>query len=231
MKRLPGLVYWPTKSWQQIQIPFLSSTQYSFGWRFAKVIFINTKCSCQLGVKLDRLCKKRIKTNIDFNTYTVFSVLSRLFPSQYLTSDVDQSPGLSLTGIRTWISNIDYSSPSWLQRQFSWTTIEVRASWWRHQMETFSRLLALCAGHSSVTGEFPSQRPVTRSFNVFFDLCLNKWLSKQSWGWWFETPPRSLWRYCNAAATLLCSLLQTDDDQFGFESSLLHETVSSCIKR
>ena len=41
---------------------------------------------------------------------------------------------------------------------------------WRHQMETFSALLALCAGNSPVTGEFPSQRPVTHSFDVFFDL-------------------------------------------------------------
>ena len=69
--------------------------------------------------------------------------------------------------------------------------------WWRHQMETFSALLAVCAGNSTVTGEFPSQRPVTRSFDVFFDLHLNKPLSKQSWGWWFETPSRSLWRHCN----------------------------------
>ena len=41
---------------------------------------------------------------------------------------------------------------------------------WRHQMETFSALQALCAGNSPVTGEFPAQRPVTRSFDVFFDL-------------------------------------------------------------
>ena len=45
--------------------------------------------------------------------------------------------------------------------------------WWRHQMETFSALLALCAGNSPVTGEFPSLRPVTRSFDFFFDLRLN----------------------------------------------------------
>ena len=64
-------------------------------------------------------------------------------------------------------------------------------------METFSALLALCAGNSSLTGEFPSQRPVTRSFNVFFDLRLSKRLSKQSWGWWFETPLCSSWRHCN----------------------------------
>ena len=70
-------------------------------------------------------------------------------------------------------------------------------SWWRHQMEAFSALLTLCAGNSPVTGEFPSQRPVTRSCDVFSDLRLNKQLSKQSWGWWFETPSCSLWRHCN----------------------------------
>ena len=70
-------------------------------------------------------------------------------------------------------------------------------SWWRHQMETFSALLAICAGNSPVPGEFPAQRPVTRSFDVFFDLRLNKRLSKQSWGWWFETLSRPLWLHCN----------------------------------
>ena len=70
-------------------------------------------------------------------------------------------------------------------------------SWWRHHVETFSVLLALCVGNSPVTGEFPSQRPVTQSFDVFFDLRLNKRLSKQSWGWWFETPLRPIWRHCN----------------------------------
>ena len=70
-------------------------------------------------------------------------------------------------------------------------------AWWRHQMKTFSALLALCAGNSPVTAEFPSQRPVTRSFDVFFDLRLNKRLNKQWWGWWFETPSRSSWRHCN----------------------------------
>ena len=43
-------------------------------------------------------------------------------------------------------------------------------------METFSTLLALCVGNSPVTGEFPSQRPVTWSFDIFFDLGLNKQL-------------------------------------------------------
>ena len=50
-------------------------------------------------------------------------------------------------------------------------------------MEAFSALLPLCAGNSPVTGVFPSERPVTRSFDVSFDLRLNKRPSKQSWGW------------------------------------------------
>ena len=73
----------------------------------------------------------------------------------------------------------------------------IDTTWWRHQMETFSALLAICAGNPPVPGEFPAQRLVTRSFDVFFDLRLNKRLSKQSWGWWFATPPCPLWRHSN----------------------------------
>ena len=50
-------------------------------------------------------------------------------------------------------------------------------TWWRHQMEIFSALLAFCVGNSSVTGEFPSQRPVTRSFDVFF-ICA--WINSRA---------------------------------------------------
>ena len=76
-------------------------------------------------------------------------------------------------------------------------TIGGNFTWWRQWMETFSALLATCAGNSPVPGEFPAQRPVTRSFDVFFDLCLNKRLSKQWQGWWFETLSRPLWRHRN----------------------------------
>ena len=67
-------------------------------------------------------------------------------------------------------------------------------------METFSALLAICAGNSPVSGEFPAQRPVRRSFDVFFDLRLDGWLSKHSWGWWLETPSCPLWRQSNENA-------------------------------
>ena len=72
------------------------------------------------------------------------------------------------------------------------------------QMETFSALLALCEGNPPVTVEFPSQRPVMRRFDVFFDLRLNKQLSKQSRRLWFEAPSRSVWRHCIANNIDIC---------------------------
>ena len=55
--------------------------------------------------------------------------------------------------------------------------------WWRHQMETFSALLALCAGNSPVHGEFFAQRPVTRSYDVYFDMHpINGWVNNREAG-------------------------------------------------
>ena len=56
-------------------------------------------------------------------------------------------------------------------------------------METFSALLAICAGNSPIPGEFPAQRPVTRSFYIFFDLRLDK-------GWVNNREARDLRRHC-----------------------------------
>ena len=65
-------------------------------------------------------------------------------------------------------------------------------------MEAFSTLLAICAGNSQVPGEIPAHRPMSRNIDVFFDLRLNKRLSKQSRDWWFETLSRPLWRHRSA---------------------------------
>ena len=103
---------------------------------------------------------------------------------------------------------LDYSGNALLLSQITAISIQIRylyriqghqmfKSSWHHQMETFSAFLALCEGNSQVTGEFPSQRPVTQSFEVLFDLRLNKRLSKQSRRRWFETPSPPLWRHCN----------------------------------
>ena len=86
-----------------------------------------------------------------------------------------------------------YSNLNWAILRMS----QYFASWWRHQMETFSALLAICAGNSPAPGQFPTQRPVTRSFDVFFDQRANIRLSKHWWSWWFETHKFPLWRHRN----------------------------------
>ena len=94
----------------------------------------------------------------------------------------------------------------------------------------------LC-GEFTGPGEFPAQRPVTRSFDVFFDLCLNKRLSKQPWGGWFETPLRSFWRHCNDMG--ISTSTKTQDttrhescanfgDKF-YGNQIMHATVSTLL--
>ena len=74
-----------------------------------------------------------------------------------------------------------------------WLTARDDVMKWKH----FPRYWPFVRGIHRSPGEVPAQRPVTRSFDVFFALRLNKRLSKQSWGWWFETPSRLLWRHHN----------------------------------
>ena len=91
---------------------------------------------------------------------------------------------------------------------------------WKH----FPRHWPLC-GEFTFTGEFPAQRPVTRRFDVFFDLRLNKRLSKQSWGWWFETPWCSLWRHGNVESidwsVVWSNLWRHDGEEICLQSLLL----------
>ena len=81
----------------------------------------------------------------------------------------------------------------------SWPTVKI----W-HMMTSSNgnifRLTGPSCGEFTCAGEFPTQTPVTRSFDVFFDLRLNKRFSKQPWGWWFETLSWSWWRHCNDMA-------------------------------
>ena len=82
-------------------------------------------------------------------------------------------------------------------------------------MESFYALLDICAGNSPVSGDFPApvsgdvpaQRPVTRSFDVFFDLHMNERFSKHSGGWLPETPSRPLWSQSNEICPINKSLI------------------------
>ena len=100
--------------------------------------------------------------------------------------------GLSLS---VWPALATLSKGKYALTTTSWSCPVGLITWWRHQMETFSALLAICAGNSQVSGEFPAQRPVTRSFDVFFDQRPNKRL----WGWQFDSETHSspLWRHSN----------------------------------
>ena len=84
--------------------------------------------------------------------------------------------------------------------------------YWQHDLSKISRHISMMTSsklkhfprswpfargiHRSPVNS-PQKRPMTRNFDVFFDLRLNKRLSKQSWGWWFDTSLRPLWRHCN----------------------------------
>ena len=74
-----------------------------------------------------------------------------------------------------------------------WPLMDMMTSSNGNTFHVTGHLCAECTG----PGEFPAQRPVTRSFDAFFDLRLNKRLSKQWWSWCFETPLRPWWCHCN----------------------------------
>ena len=84
------------------------------------------------------------------------------------------------------------------------------------------------------TGEFPAQRPVTRSFDVSLICALNKRLGKQSWGWWFENPSYSLWRHRNdsglcTAWNMICTKIYEDSYDnvaHGIAGKFQHWTIS-----
>ena len=105
----------------------------------------------------------------------------------------------------TWYSGIDFFADNTLPKPMTTRFLGrifpslIFQSWWRHQIETFSSLLAHCEMNPAVTSGFPSKRPWARSFDQFFNLRLNRQLSKQSRFRGFETIPCSLWRHSNGS--------------------------------
>ena len=132
--------------------------------------------------------------------YEAINELAKIILPWFDFNNIRSSHNLDMSALVACTKLWPYSIYFCIRATWIFTRLGLRApepfTWWRHQMETFSASLALYAGNSPVTGEFPAQRPVTWSFDIFFDLRLNKRLSKP-WGWWSETPSRSLWRHCN----------------------------------
>ena len=115
--------------------------------------------------------------------------------------------GLAITV--DWMCGWGYNGqvPGWIDVLFT-TRARYKSNlktWWQgspyHLLTSFNesifRVAGFCAGNSPVTVEFPAQKPITRSFDIFFDLRLSKRLNKQSKRRWFEMSSRSLWRHCN----------------------------------
>ena len=101
---------------------------------------------------------------------------------------------------RRWCFQVHFRE--WKGLYFDYNFTEVCSMMTSSNGNIFRVTSPLC-GEFTGPGEFPTQRTVTGSFDVFFDLRLNKRLSKQWWGWWFETPSWSLWRQCNVLRILL----------------------------
>ena len=102
-------------------------------------------------------------------------------------------------------------SQTWLMISLMWMTINTTYDLLNHMQVELKQDPMMTSSNGNIfrvtgplceeftdPGEFPAQRPVTRSFDAFFDLRLNKRLSKQPWGWWFETSSWWLWLQCNA---------------------------------
>ena len=92
---------------------------------------------------------------------------STRFKYKYIVTCVDPSMSPSIWLLHEY--QYTYQYEYWLMGKGMSTSTSL--TWWRHQMETLPALLAICAGNSLVSGEFPAQRPVTRSFDVFF-ICV-----------------------------------------------------------
>ena len=168
--------------------------QHKYTWSCKKIVF--TYCLTTRLYKNKPLAQKKSHHDFPFHTSVLIGALVYHKALRTMCTFKEIS-------VRIYYS---LNKKKYIQRQILklwriWNRRKIRASWWRHQMETFPALLAICVGNSPVTGDFPAQRPVMRTFGVFFDLRLTNWLSKQWWGWRFETPWRPLWRHCNLPFT------------------------------
>ena len=114
-----------------------------------------------------------------------------------------------------WCSKANHNHYNWEMNEWSFSNPHLSFMWFvRSMMTSSNENISRVTGHlcgeftgdrvtGHLCGEFTGPRwiPLTKAsdaeFDVFFDLRLNKRLSKQSWGWWFEALSRPLWRHFN----------------------------------
>ena len=131
------------------------------------------------------LSKQHTSTFIDHESDMNFMVHFRFQPSNYVSRELNWS-GLLFRKYRGTLTGIHVGADDFVFFFLIWHDDVIK---WKHFPSSWPFV--------QVTDEFPAQRPVTRSVDVFFDLRVNRQLSKEWRRWWFETLPRSLWRDCN----------------------------------
>ena len=120
------------------------------------------------------------------------------------------------------ISTLKYTCMASRKSEYGLSNL-IRYSWWCHQMETFA-WLAFCAGTSPVTGEFPAHRPVTETFDVFFDLrVINGCVNNREAGDWIHHRTHykvfvMSYHYSEITACVLCGLVPNLVKQVSFAS-------------
>ena len=160
-----------------------------------KWIFVNGKLCILFQISLLQVCSWCSNWHKKSSMSSLYAIGPQLFNSEAYMRFCFSCGSRGRLRQRVSDANLKEQCKDWLWSVYRLADLsshtvfvcEPNITWWRHQMEPFSALLAICAENSPVPGDFPAQRPVTRSFDVFFHLRLNKRLSKQSWGWRFET--------------------------------------------
>ena len=148
-------------------------------------------CSSFSVKELDVIVHKK-----NFSLYNHIKFWPFCTPHHYLTWWLRWELGI-LT--RPYCCSTSLANLNTMGKQITWIVWEMMQTWWHHQMEPFSMLLAIVQGihWSPVNSLHKGQWCRALMFPLISSWIMNKQLSKQSWGWWFETPSCSLWHHCN----------------------------------
>ena len=160
--------------------------------KYIGLLKCNKQSFCAIGQWLVHCIRLSIRLSIR-DTLTL-SMTKEFATTCFDTVIVSVTCAQTLAEIKP-VNELDWSPMLYLAIFTMWYVMLLVCRW-GHQKETFSALLSLCERNSSVTGGFPSQKPLRGDF-MFFYLCLKKRLSKQSTRRWFKTLSRSLLRHLN----------------------------------
>ena len=162
---------------------------FPINWKWRPRLYITPRE--YLRIPTSSGCKPREKSNGWKRKFMIISILYQIF--------------ISISHVTWWPKALLV-----MKHMINWWTVITSFFMMTSSNGNIFRVTGSLCGEFTGPCECPTQRPVTRSFDVFFDLRLNKRLSKQPWGWWFETLSWSLWRHRNVVATLYTWRCETE---------------------